>query len=293
MQLGTSIISLGDNYIPQAAPIITGPDMPVCSSGGTFVLQNRPSGFTFSWSVSPAYYFSGSTSGNGYVATVYPLANEIMKTCTITFTIHETGTSWTKQYSKSFIINGPDPSQISTSVEDYYGGTPTYYSGIWYLCPNSTYYIYLNNNSNCATTDYSWITPNGWTQYWNYYNYVAINTGDQPWGTVEVYAKTCCNTTSPVKIKTQYFSEDNCGEYFLVYPNPSSDRFTILFKDNFDLNAKNKSLEIYDLNYNPKYILKEFQRENTIETSTWKEGYYYIRLRYNGREFSSKLKISR
>ncbi len=287
----SNIISLDENYMP-SSPNITGPDNSVCSSGGTFVLNSRPAGFTFTWSVSPSYYFSGSTSGNGYTAVVYPLASEIMKTCTITFTIHETGTSWTKQYSKNFIINGPNPSQITISVEDYYGGAPTYYAGIWYLCPNSTYYIYLNNSSNCSTTDFSWVIPTGWTQYWNYNNYVSINTGDQPGGTLEVYAKTCCSPSTPVKIKTQNFGEDDCGGYFLVYPNPSSNRFTILFKDNFDLGAKNKSLEIYDMNYNSKYILRAIQKENIIETSNWKEGYYYIRLIYNGKMYSSKIKVS-
>jgi hypothetical protein len=286
-----SVISLREDYTP-ASPNITGPDHSVCPSGDTFVLNSRPAGFTFTWSVTPSYYFSGSTSGDGYSATVYPLASEIMKTCTITFTIHETATSWTKQYSKNFIINGPNPSEITVSVEDYYGGTPTNYGGIWYLCPNSTYYIYLNNNSTCSTSDYSWVIPQGWTQYWSYSNYVSINTGDQVAGTLEVYAKTCCSPSTQVKIKTQHFGEDNCGGYFLVYPNPSDDRFTIFFKDKFDLNAKNISLEIYDLNYNSKYIVREIQKENIIETSNWKEGYYYIRLIYNQKLYSSKIKVS-
>jgi len=286
-----NVISLTEHYNP-ASPTITCLNDHICSSGATFEIDSLPSGFTVSWSVSPSNYFDDSTSGTGATAFITPKAEEIMKTCYITFTIHETGTSWTKQYSKTFIINGPDPSEISTSVEDSYGHTPPKISGIWFLCPNSTYYIYLNNNGNCPTSDYSWTTPQAWTQYYSYSNYVSVNTGSQPWGTVEVYAKTCCNTTSSVKIKTQYFSEDNCGEYLVVYPNPASNSFTILFKDNFDLNANDKSLEIFDLNFNSKYKLNEFFKENTINTASWKAGYYYIRLRYNGRDFSYKVRIS-
>ena len=118
-----SIISLTEHYNP-SAPNITWTADPVCSSGGTFKLDSLPSGFTVTWSVNPSNYFTGSTSGNGDSAFVTPLSTEIMKPCYITFTIHETGTSWTKQYVKNFIINGPDPSQISTSVEDSYGHTP-------------------------------------------------------------------------------------------------------------------------------------------------------------------------
>lgn len=195
-------------------------------------------------------------------------------------------------FVKNFIINGPDPSQISTSVEDSYGNTPPNVAGIWLLFPNSTYYIYLNNSSNCSTSDYSWAIPSAWTQYYNYSNYVSVYTGDQSWGTVDVYAKTCCNTLSRVKIKTQNFSPDNCGDFLVIYPNPASESITLLFKENFDLAAKEKSLEIFDLNYTTKYRLKEFFKENTINTGTWQDGYYYIRLRYNGKDYSYKIKIS-
>lgn len=286
-------ISLGSDYKPQSAPTITVPSGPICSSGDSLLLKFLPSGFTATWSVSPSSYFSGTTSGNGKSAFVTPLSSEIMKPCYVTFTIHETGTSWTKDYVKNFIINGPDPTLITTSVQDSYGHTPPNMSGIWLLCPNTTYYIYLNNSSStCATSDYTWTTPTAWTQYYHYSNYVSIYTGTQPSGTVDIYAKTCCSLTSRVKIKTQNFSRGNCGNYLTIYPNPASEIVTILLTDDFDTSVKDKSLEIFDANSNSKYKLKEFSKENTIETGSWKDGFYYVKLRYNGNDFTYTVRIT-
>jgi hypothetical protein len=286
-------ISLDGNYNIQYAPTISIPTDPVCSSGETLSLNNLPSGFTATWTVSPSSYFTGSISGNGSSAFVTPLSTEIMKPCYVTFTIHETGTSWTKDYVKNFIINGPDPTLISTSVQDSYGHTPPNMSGIWLLCPNTTYYIYLNNSSStCATSDYTWTTPAAWTQYYHYSNYVSIYTNNQPSGTVDIYAKTCCSPTSRVKIKTQNFSQGNCGNYLTIYPNPASEIVTILLNDDFDTSVKDKSLEIFDANSNSKYKLKEFSKENTIETASWKDGFYYVKLRYNGNDFTYTVRIS-
>ncbi len=288
-----AIISLDTNYIPQSAPCITILNDPVCSSAVDIVLHNLPHGFTCTWSVSPSNYFTGPTTGTDTIANVTPLSTQIMKSCTVTFTIHETGTSWTKQYQKNFIINGPNPSDLSITVEDSNGGTPTQVSGIWLLCPNTTYYIYLNNSGNCSTNNYSWIIPTAWTKFYSSNNYVAVNTNNQAWGTVDVYAQTCCSGTNSVKIKTQNFSGDYCGRYLVAYPNPASESFTVLFKDEFDLDAKDKSLEIFDSNNRLKYKLISFLKENTIETSSWREGYYYIILRYNGMAFSYKIRIER
>ena len=97
-----------------------------------------------------------------------------------------------------------------------------------------------------------------------------------------------------VKIKTQHFSYDyNCGGYYSVYPNPASTEFTISFSDQFDMKTHDKSLEIYDSNFKIKYILKDFLKENTIYTNNWKEGFYYIRLKYNGTYYYGQVIISR
>jgi len=244
----STIISLDNNYNPQSAPFITILNDRVRSLDDDIVLNNLPYGFTCTWSVSPSSYFTGPTTGNDTVANVTPLSTEIMRSCTVTFTIHETGSSWTKQYYKNFIINGPNPADLSIAVEDSYGNPATHMSGRWLLCPYTTYYIYLNNSGNCTTNDYSWTTPTAWTQFYSSSNYVSVNTNNQAWGTVDVYAKTCCSGTNRVKIKTEYFSGDNCGGYLIAYPNPASENLTVLFKDHFDLEAKSKSLEIFDSN---------------------------------------------
>jgi len=182
-------------------------------------------------------------------------------------------------------------------VEDAYGGTPNKYGDIWLLCPYTTYYIYVYNNSDCSTSGYDWDLPSGWTEYYRYNNYVSINTGSNPSGTLEVSACTCCkdyycDNEEKVKIKTQYFSYGyNCGGYHSVYPNPASTEFIIKFSDKFDLEAEDASLEIYDSFFTIKYVLKGFMKENTIYTNDWKDGLYYIRLKYNGTYYYNLLKI--
>ncbi len=284
---GNNIICLDENYNPQPAPTISGPEY-VCQSGDSFVL-NVPSGFDVSWSLSPPlYYFYTPTSGTTATAFVHPKPQYIGKQCTITYTISDDCTEL--QYSKSFVINGPREDQVSITVEDAYGGSPPSQYGIFLLCPYTTYYIYYNNNSNCSTSGYQWVLPSGWTKYYQYDNYVSINTNSSPWGTVEVYANTCCGYK---KIKTQHFSSGyNCGGYYSVYPNPASTEFTIKFSDKFDFETEDALLEIYDSFLNIKYIQKGFMKENTIFTNDWKDGLYYIRLKYKGKYYYNKLRIS-
>jgi len=282
-------ICLYTNYLELPTPYVTGPDL-VCQSGGTFEFDSLPSGFsTPEWEVSPSVYFNSPISGTGDSIFVTPKSQYIGKECTFTFTISDACGS--AEYSKDFVINGPEEDLISIEVEDAYGGTPDKYGNIWLLCPYTTYYIYVYNNSDCSTSGYDWNLPSGWTEYYSYNNYVSINTGSNPSGTMEVLAYTCCGG-SRVKIKTQYFSTGyNCGGYYSVYPNPASTEFIIKFSDKFDLETEDASLEIYDRFFNIKYILKRFMKENTIYTNDWKDGLYYIRLKYNGIYYYDLLKI--
>jgi hypothetical protein len=72
----------------------------------------------------------------------------------------------------------------------------------------------------------------------------------------------------------------------------ASEIVTILLNDDFDTSVKDKSLEIFDANSNSKYKLKEFSKENTIETASWKDGFYYVKLRYNGNDFTYTVRIT-
>lgn len=281
-------------YLELPTPSISGPDLICHPNSDTFYFHNSPEDLTLEWEVTPSVYFNSPTSGTGDTVVITPNTPYI-KECTFTFSISDACGS--AEYSKDFIINGPDEDLISIEVEDAYGGTPNKYGDIWLLCPYTTYYIYVYNNSDCSTSGYSWDIPSGWTEYYHYSNYISINTNSNPGGTLEVLACTCCkgyncNESEKIKIKTQYFSYGyNCGGYYSVYPNPASTEFTIKFSDKIDLETKDASLEIYDSFFTIKYVLKGFMKENTIYTNDWKEGLYYIRLKYNGMYYFNLLKI--
>jgi len=58
------------------------------------------------------------------------------------------------------------------------------------------------------------------------------------------------------------------------------------------MKTHDKSLEIYDSNFKIKYKLKYFVKENKIYTNDWENGFYYIRLKYNGTYYYGKVKVS-
>ena len=208
---------------------------------------------------------------------------------TITFTISDGCSSL--QYSKTFTINMPEPEEISINVVPSYAPDPIYFSEVWLLCPNSSYYIYLNNSSGCSTTNYQWSIPTQWTKYEQSGNYIRINTNNTPGGVVTVTATTCCNTSH--LIKTQYFGESyNCG-YFMTYPNPATTELTVEFDDKFDIETVDETttLEIYDLDFSKKYKAEKIEKKMKVRTAGWKEGFYYVILNYRGQKYYEKIKV--
>jgi len=154
-------------------------------------------------------------------------------------------------------------------------------------------YIYYNNYTSCSTWDFDWELPDGWTEYWSSNNYVSIGTNNYPYGILYVWAKTCCETQNRVMVKYQYFaSGGDCDGYFLFYPNPASDELMISFDDKLDMSVQDKSLEIYDNNFNLMFKLDNFVKEITVNTNGWKDGYYYIRFNYNGKLYTERVQIS-
>ncbi len=186
---------------------IFGPDY-VCESGGTFLLENLPEGFDQpQWTVTPSYMFNGSTSGTGIEAIVTPKPQYIGANASITYTV--SGDWGSVSESMNFTLIGPKDDQLSINVVPSSGDAPwpIYTSGVWLVCPNTVYHIHINNSSDCQVYDFDWNLPSAWSVYYQYDNMISVNTNHDPSGTLEVYAKTCCYTNEPnkVKIKTQNF----------------------------------------------------------------------------------------
>ncbi len=286
----STIIFLDANYSPLSTPYVAGSDY-ACSSGTTYQLYNLPSGFSATWSVTNPTFFNSSTSGSGTSATLYPNSQYAGDECVITFSISN-GCGGSAQYSQSFSINGPADSDLDINVVASNAPTPVRVSGIWLLCPNSSYYIYCNNTSDCTTSNYQWTIPTGWTTYQQTSNYIRINTNSTPYGSLSVTATTCCG--SGFQIISQNFSQGYCTQYS-VYPNPATDEFTIEFDDTFDLTSVDSetTLEIYDLSFSKKYKAEKIDKQIKMKTSGWKEGFYYIILTHKAQKYYEKIKIGK
>lgn len=267
-------------------PSISNGNGVVCAnSQRTFGNGFTASGWVYDWSasgflneVSGDYtpnYTASATSGIGY-GYVY---------LTVT---SPSGMSASSQINVG--VNMPRSEDLSFSLYTN-SGTP-----VSYMCPNQHYHIYLNNNSGCTLSNYTWSVPSGWSINYTYSNMVSVYTNSSPGGMVEVSANTCCGVFT--KVKTGYFGSGYCGSSYAMSlsPNPSSEETTLAIEPTsadvvFDENAE-WGIEIFD----QMQVLKEQKtkikgKEQKINTSGWKTGIYFVRVKYKDEYLSGKLVV--
>jgi len=183
------------------------------------------------------------------------------------------------------------------SVLDSYGGSPPGSGDMYYLCPNTTYNIfYYNYDNNCQTSNFVWDLPYGWTKHWDYGHILSINTNDYPYGLLDVKANHCCADIIPVKVYTLYFAEADCGEYFMAYPNPSTEFVDIdVVKDKISseelISDIKTSLSIVDKSGTVRFstTFKGFPyRVNTIDLPN---GIYFMNIQFKDKRSSIRLVI--
>ncbi|MBW6500817.1 MAG: T9SS type A sorting domain-containing protein [Bacteroidales bacterium] len=289
-----------DGYDPLPAPYIYDTiSKYVCPGGRIFTLNNFDNlsnlGFSVSWTVSPSGYFSSSPSGNNDTATVTPIASYLGKQCKIEFNLSYNSTL-VKTYKFEFIINGPREDLVSMSVLDSYGGSPPGSGDMYYLCPNTTYNIfYYNYDNNCQTSNFVWDLPYGWTEHWDYGHVLSINTNDYPYGLLDVKANHCC-ADNQVRVYSLYFAEADCGEYFMAYPNPSSEFVDIdVVKDKIsseELVSDIKTyLSIVDKSGTTRFSTTFKGFPHRINTSDLPDGIYFMNIQFKDKRSSIRLVI--
>jgi hypothetical protein len=254
-------------------PYITGPAQ-VCSSGGTFTLNNVPPGNTITW----------SHSSNLSTSTVH--ANPC------TFTAVGSGTGWVKATvstacsSSTFTINQFNV-WIGVPVISYISGptyTPNYQWSAYYAQPN---------NSLMGATDYSWaLSPSrdnviydyGWTAD------IAFYTSD----TYQLVARAqnACGWGNYAMTYVEVYDSKRLA----IFPNPASGEVTLTIEmsDGEELPVSGWDLEIYA----PNTMLKEKKttlkdNKTNINTSGWQEGIYMVRVKFGDRLLSGKLIVER
>ncbi len=297
-----------DGYNPLSAPYISDTTSKYVCGSKPFTLNNfnrlSELGFTLQWNVTPANCFSSTTSGTTNTANVIPNSSYIGNNCKIEYQLKYNGNT-IKTYKFNFTINGPREDLVSISVLDSYGNSAEKSGDFYYLCPNSSYTIYYNNNDyGCQTSNLDWIIPYGWTEYYHSSNYISINTNDYAYGCLQVYATTCCS--SNINVKNVYFGDANCGDYFMAYPNPSNNSVVIntILSNLTEEVAKTSDLRTNGSSTNGECILtvvdksgiikskKEFKGfPYTLDTSSFLEGLYFINLNYLGKRSTIRLVV--
>lgn len=172
------------------------------------------------------------------------------------------------------------------------GGTP-----VSYMCPNTHYHIFLNNNSGCSLSNYTWSVPAAWSINYTYNNMISVYTNSLPGGMVEVNATTCCGVY--MKVKTGYMASGYCGGYYAMSlsPNPSNGEATLSIEPTsedvvFDENAE-WEVEIFDQVQGLKEQTTKLKgKELKIKTTGWKTGIYFVRVKYKDEYLQGKLVVN-
>lgn len=253
----------------------TAPDYVNCTFNWTYDTNslNQVSGQgTKNFTVTPK---SSSIAGQGWVQLTLTVNAPVNKTFSI---------------RKYLGVNMPLYEDLSYSLYTS-GGSP-----VSYMCPNQHYHIYLNNNSGCSLSSYTWSVPSGWSINYTWSNMVSIYTSSTPGGRVETSANTCCGVYT--NVITGYFGSGYCGNSFAMSlsPNPSNGETTLSIESTsedvvLDENAE-WGVEIFD----QTQCLKEQKtkmkgKENKINTAGWKTGIYLVRVKYKDEYLQGKLVV--
>jgi len=125
---------------------------------------------------------------------------------------------------------------------------------------------------------------------------VSVYTGSTPGGMVEVYADACNGVNSKVII--DYFMGGYCGDMYsiILSPNPTTGETTLSIETvsedtEFDENA-GWELEVFDQAQMPKAKNTKLKGHTyTLNTSDWKEGIYFVRVKYKDEVLVGKLVV--
>ena len=252
------------------------PDYANCTFNWTYdtSLLNLVSGQgTKNFTVTPK---SSSVSGYAWVNLSLTINSPVNKTFSI---------------SKYIGVNMPLSEDLSFSLYTN-TGTP-----VSYMCANRHYHIYLNNNSGCSLSNYAWSVPAAWSINYTSGNMISVYTNSLPGGMVEVNATTCCGVYT--KVKTGYLASGYCGGYYAMSlsPNPSNGEATLSVEPTsedivFDENAE-WEVEIFDQTQGLKEQKTKLKgKELKIQTTGWKTGIYFVRVKYKDEYLQGKLIVN-
>ncbi len=243
----------------------------VCTSNSTFTLQNRPPNSTVTWTHS-----SNLTQVGGNTGTTYTVKAR---------NSYVSGQAWVKANVNGTII-----------TKTFRVGKPSFtIVGDNFITDEEYGYASLSNvNGDITSINWYFYAPivgeniSGSARYW------LENTENSGESSISAIAKNACGSTQKwFEVEYHVF-----GWYMSISPNPARSETTIALKNNskeedFDETAQ-WDIEIY----NQSYMLQDKKSKLKgniirINTSSWKEGIYYIKATYKDEIISEKLIIKR
>lgn len=264
------------------APEITCPNL-ICSSE-TAVMDVDSKASNVSWSLTPVILFSGNKTGTGKTATIIA-ATGASGQGKITYSFQmPSGETFTVE--KTFWVGKPGMPLTSPS------GYPTLELGLGAYQPISLFKTpgFTSGNINWLSTGS--ITPAGSTTGTTC-TFEAINLGT---GNFYVTVQNTCGT-SPVGGGTVNVVSGGGGQMMLVLsPNPTSTETdlsieTISTEVIFD-NNEEWELEIYDTSQSVKEKQSKLKGKSyKIHTLAWKEGVYFVRVKYKNEVLTNQLVV--
>lgn len=264
----------------------------ICTSS-TATLDVDLRATNINWSLTPSNLFSGATTGTGKNVTIVR-ANGASGAAKITYTFQmPSGESFSKDYD--FWVGTPDYYFHIIRPDGYPVTTDEY--GFTSLCSYTDYEISLlpGGYVPCYTHDHSWTVPSTWTTNYINGNIISVNTGNDPQNFIAVDFRSCCNDED--LYYSQYFEySTSCAQYSLLFtPNPSSGETTlaIVSKTNAKVDQSVEwDMEIYDSMQGLKDKVQKITGDRrTINTSSWKDGVYFVKVKIGKEVISSKLSV--
>ena len=267
---------------------ITGSDL-LCSTGSQYglssVYNNDP---TITWTVSNNI---GTPPSTGRYVTLHATSNG---PGTITATITNPSCDTDVRTKNNIWVGGPDLSNITIYYsEDITGTYPDEF------CPGDVNELLARANPliDMHLTSIYWDMISWDVLYYDDEGYVLFEIPTSFYGFQDVYYE----VTNPcdVLISSETLYKGSCGGYFMIVsPNPSSGETTLIIEsankeEPFDLN-EDWNLEIYDQQQN---LLEKIQKikgdKKVFNTTTWKEGNYFLRAFYKDKYILGRLVVSK
>ena len=255
-------------------PVVSGPSL-VCSSG-SFALNDLPSGYTATWSVSPTYLFTGTTSGTGIYAAINANVSSAAGKAVISYSVNTS--CGIVNYSKDIWVGKPLPIIAGPSDFPFNTSQNFYADGLDNANPS-------NFNWSVFPSGFEWIGGQGSSG-------VSISIGSTGSHSIQVSVTNPCGT---IGTELAVYVGDGAS-MLVIYPNPVSDVLTISEKSSlfaFAPDSREYDADLFNSAGEKLLSTKSSGGKVQMDVSKLENGFYYVHIRYGDKVIKKQVRINR